>query len=123
MRPEGKSNMQKSERPAERLRRRLERLAAQLGKTGRLLVGTIRPRWISARRGGLKKRLGPYYQWTFKERGKTITVNLSASQVNAFQRAIDEQRHVEKLLAEMRALSRQFLEATTPGVKRRKPQR
>ena len=126
--------MEKSDLSAERLRRRFERLAARLGKTGWVLVGTIRPRWIPARQpsghgtpavpgGAPKKLLGPYYQWTFKERGKTVTVNLSASQVQAFQRAIDEQRKLEKLLAEMRLLSRPFLEATTRGVKRRKTQR
>lgn len=103
----------------ERLRRQLQRLAARLGKTRRVLVGTIRPRRIPARRGASRKLLGPYYQWTFKEAGKTVTVNLSASQVAPFQRAIDQQRRVEELLARMRALSRQLLEATTQGVKRR----
>ena len=97
------------------------RTPEQLGKTGWVLVGTIRPRRIPARRGGSKKLLGPYCQWTFKERGKTVTVNLSASQVKVFQRAIDEQRKVENLLAEMRLLSREFLEGATRGVKRRKP--
>ena len=122
MRREGKSNMEKRDPSAERRRRRFERLAARLGKTGWVLVGTIRPRRILSRRGASKKLLGPYYQWTFKERGKTVTVNLSASQVKAFQGAIDQQRKVEELLAEMRTLSRQLLEATTRGVKRRKPQ-
>ena len=115
--------MEKSALSVQRLRRRLERLAARLGQTRWVLLGTIRPRWIPSRRRGSSKRLGPYYQWTFKERGKTVTVNLSASQVKLFLRAIDEQRKVEGLLAEMRLLSRQFLEATTAGVKRRKPQR
>ena len=105
----------------ERLRRDLQRLARRLGKTRRVLVGTIRPRRIPARRGASRKLLGPYYQWTFKDRGKTVTVNLSASQLKPFQRAIDQQRHVEELLARMRALSREFLEATTRGVKRRQP--
>lgn len=105
----------------ERLRRRIERLAAQLGRPGCVLVGTIRPRWIPARRGKAKGRLGPYYQWTFKDRGKTVTVNLAPAQVKLFQQAIDRQRRAEDLLAEMRALSRQYLEATTHGVKRHKP--
>jgi hypothetical protein len=113
--------MESSDRRVERLRRRVARLATQLGKARCLLVGTIRPRRIPARRGASRKLLGPYYQWTFKDRGKTVTVNLSASQVAPFQRAIDQQRHVEALLAQMRTLSRQFLEATSQGVKRRNP--
>ena len=108
---------------AERLRRRIERLAGRLGSTGCVLVGTIRPRWLARRNGGSKKRLGPYYQWTFKESGKTVTVNLGTRQVRAFQRAIDQQRRADRILAQMRALSRRLLEATTEGVKRRKPKR
>lgn len=106
-----------------RLQRRLARLATELGATRAVLVGTIRPRWLPARRkapGVAERKLGPYYQWTFKEKGKTITINLSAAQVKPFQRAIDAQRKAEAILAEMRVLSRQLLEATTPGVKRRK---
>ena len=106
----------------ERLRRRLRRLAALVGRNEWVLVGTIRPRTIPARRGASGNLLGPYYQWTFKEQGKTVTVNLSAEQVRPFQRAIDRQRRIEATLLEMRRLSRQFLEATTRGVKRRKQQ-
>jgi hypothetical protein len=108
--------------PTEPLRRRFARLAASLGKTGWVLVGTIRPRRIPSRRGGSKTLLGPYYQWTFKDQGKTVTINLSASQVRAFQRAIDQNRRIEQRLAQMRSLSRLFLERTTEGVKRRKTQ-
>ncbi len=105
-----------------RIRNRIRRLARQLGRTGLILVGTIRPRWIAARHGASKRRLGPYYQWTFKEAGKTVTVNLSPSQVKPFQAAIARQRAVERLLEQMRRLSRQWLDATTQGVARRKPQ-
>ena len=105
------------------LRRRFERLTTRLGQTPWVLVGTIRPRRLPARRAGAKPWLGPYYQWTFKERGKTVTVNLSASQAAPFQRAIAANRKVEASLAAMRALSRQFLEATTQGVNRRKAPR
>ena len=113
--------MKQSPADADRLRRRIERLAAQLGRLGCVLVGTIRPRWIPARRGKVKRRLGPYYQWTFKDQGKTVTVNLAPAQVKLFQQAIDRQRRADRLLAEMRALSRQFLEAATQGVKRHNP--
>jgi len=116
---ESKQKMAKKTRP--RLLRRLQRLTGGLGRREWLLQGTIRLRKIiRARRGQGEKTYGPYYQWTFKESGKTVTVNLSAAQLGAFRRAIKRQRQVEKLLAEMRQLSRQFLEATTQGVVRRK---
>jgi len=113
--------MKKADVSPRRLSARISRLAGALAKNRCVLVGTIRPRWIAPRHGASAKRLGPYYQWTFKEAGKTVTVNLSPSQVQLFQRAIDRQRRVEQLLAEMRRLSRLFLEATTQGVTKRKP--
>ena len=120
MRLREESKMRKADASPKRLRARLRRLAGELAKTEWVLIGTIRPRWIGARPGAPGKRLGPYYQWTFKEAGKTVTVNLSRSQAKAFQRAIDRQRMAGDLLAEMRRLSRQYLEATTEGVQRRK---
>lgn len=114
--------MSQTDRSPARIRNRIRRWARQLGKTELLLVGTIRPRWIAARHGASRKRLGPYYQWTFKEAGKTVTVNLSPSQVKPFQAAIDRQRAVERILDQIRRLSRQWLTATTKGVERRKPQ-
>jgi hypothetical protein len=120
MPPRKEGKMKKADASPRRLRVRIVRLAGELAKSRCVLVGTIRPRWIAARHGASGKRLGPYYQWTFKEAGKTVTVNLSPAQVKPFQSAIDRQRKVEQLLAEMRRLSRQLLEATTKGVTRRK---
>jgi len=104
----------------DRLRQRYQRLRTRLAKIGWVLHGTITPRY-DRRVGPGRPPRGPYPQWTFKRAGKTVTVNLSGSQAKVYQKAIDEQRKIEKLLAEMRALSRQYLEATTQGVKRRKP--
>jgi len=115
--------MTDSSAAAERLRRRFRRLAARLGQTGWILLGTIHERRIRARAetGRRSKTYGPYYQWTFKREGRTLTVNLSAAQVNAFRKAIQGQRTVERILEEMRCLSRRFLQATTVGVRKRKP--
>ena len=52
---------------------------------------------------GKIKTYGPYYQWTWKQEGKTVTVNLAAGQRRAFQRAIANQRRLEKTLAALRA--------------------
>ena len=114
---------QKKKRPSpEDVRRRFRRLAEELGRTEWILRGTIRPRRIRARppRRASARQYGPYYQWTFKATGKTVTVNLSAAQYPACQQAIRRQRRIETLLAQMRALSGEYLEATIPGVVRRK---
>ncbi len=112
-----------AESSAQRLRRRFERLAAGLGKSGWILLGTIHERRIPKpdNTAETADTYGPYYQWTFRQKGRTVTVNLSASQARAFRRAIQRQRKLEAILAQMRALSRQYLEATTQGVPKRKP--
>jgi hypothetical protein len=66
-----------------------------------------------------RKKYGPYYQWTFKEIGKTVTVNLSVAQKNAFQEAIANNRVAEESLSKMRILSREIVEYSTSGVRRR----
>ena len=104
-------------------RRRYARLAARLGQTGLLLQGTITRRTVvreAKTAGGKRRKYGPYYQWTWKREGKTTTVNLTAAQAKAYQKAIDNNRKVRQLIGEMRKRSLELLEATTPSVKRRK---
>lgn len=115
--------MREQSSSVQRLQRRFRRLVTRLGKTGWILLGTIHERRICApaQTGRRSKNYGPYYQWTFKREGRTITVNLSASQRKVFAKAIRRERTLEKLLDEMRSISRQFLEATTQGVPKRKP--
>ena len=106
------------------MERRYARLTARLAKLGFVLQGTITARTMvraDPQAPGREKTYGPYYQWTFKRTGKTVTVNLTASQAKTYQRAIDNHRKMEKTLEEMRALSLEILEANTPSVRKRKP--
>jgi uncharacterized iron-regulated protein len=105
------------------IRRRFRQLAATLARTGPILLGTLHERRIPApaKDGRKAKTYGPYYQWTFKREGRTLTVNLSRAQLRPFRQAIQRQRAVEQTLDHLRALSRALLEATTPGVPKRKP--
>ncbi len=108
---------------ADALRRRCQRLSERLGKTGLILQGTITQRKIAREdpyQPGKAKEYGPYFQWTFKEKGKTRTVNLTASQARVYQKAIDNNRKMEEIVQEMRDLSLEFCQATTKGVKKRK---
>jgi hypothetical protein len=107
----------------QRLKKRYARLAARLTQPGLLLQGNITQRTIArpdTQDPEHPKTIGPYYQWTFKRNAKTVTVNLSASQLKPFNKAIDSNRQLEVLLTDMRELSREILEATTKGVQRRK---
>ena len=108
------------------MRRRYARLKARLNRAGFLLQGTITNRTIlrpDPDRPGEKRPYGPYYQWTWKRQGKTVTVNLSPSQAPVYQEAIRNNRALEKTLHEMRVLSLRILEATTTGVKKRRRRR
>ena len=102
---------------------RYQRLKAKLARLGPILVGTITPRVIERedpQQPGVTKTYGPYYQWTFKQEGKTVTQNLTAKQARVYQKAIDNQRKMEQILAEMRTLSLAILEENTEGVIKRK---
>ena len=106
----------------QRLERRHEELARKIAALGPVLMGTITQRKITRDvpdAPGGKKEYGPYYQWTFKRDGKTVTVNLSAQQAKKYQKAIDEHRKLERLLNDLREASLQLLEATTQGVPKR----
>jgi hypothetical protein len=116
--------MKKNELPP-KMRQRYRRLSAKLANMGPILQGTITERVIKRadpERRGRTKAYGPYYQWTWKREGKTVTVNLSPSQAKVYQRAIDRHREVEAIIEEMRQTSLALLEHTTKGVPRRKRQ-
>jgi len=48
---------------------------------------------------------GPYYQWTHKIRGKTVTMRLSEAQARRCTQWIDNHRELKRLLRKMEALS------------------
>jgi hypothetical protein len=99
-----------------------EKLKKELSAVGLIAQGTITPRRItkpdpSDRRK--KKSYGPYYQWTMKIKGRTVTVNLSPSQVREFKKAISTNRKLENTLTRLRELSLQILNGSTVGVPKR----
>ena len=113
----------KKDKAIESMRRRYKRLTARVAKMGLVLQGSIAERVIlqrPARGEGKEKAYGPYYQWTWKRQGKTVTVNLTASQARTFSRAIKNHRKMEEITRQMRELSLKILQATTKGVSKRK---
>ena len=103
--------------------RRHARLVQRLGKVGVVAQGTITKRVIvreDLQQPGKDKRYGPYYQWTWKRQGKTVTVNLTAAQAQVYQKAINEHRKLETLLDEIRRTSLEILGTTTMGATKRK---
>ena len=105
-----------------RLRARYSALTGRLKEPGLILQGTITERSITPL-GDKKRAYGPYYQWTRKICARTVTVNLSYSQVKEYQAAIDNNKRLEKTIKDMRDLSLKICDATTAGVKKRKTRR
>ena len=89
------------------------RLVRQLAGTGWISHGCVQDRGPGAG--------GPCYQWTRKERGKTVSVALSREQYLWMKKAIANWREVQETLRRMEQLSRQILFLTIPGTRRRKP--
>ena len=87
-------------------------LQRQLGQIGYLSQGSVFERGPGQQ--------GSRYVWTRKVKAKTVTVALSEQQYHWLRKAVTNQRHLEKVVAQMQTLSRQVLFETVPGVLRRK---
>ena len=55
------------------------------------------------------KRHGPYYEWTYKARGKTVTVRLAPEATPSFRAATRQYRKLKTILNRLETLSRQAL--------------
>jgi len=96
-----------SARQAAALRARFERC-----RQGLLVLD-----WLTE--GSVSENHPGSWRWTRKVKAKTVTVALSAPQAEAFRQAIANQRRLEELIKEMRALSQSFLLQSIPGPARR----
>lgn len=70
---------EKNAKPIRALEQRRAKLVRQLARLGPVIQGTITQRTIRTsdpESPGTQKEYGPYYQWTWKREGKTVTVNL-----------------------------------------------
>jgi len=97
---------------AQKIQAQFEKLRAQLAQIGWISQGYVQNRGPGAG--------GPCYQWTRKEKGKTVSVALSKEQYESMVQAIKNWRQAEELLNTMQALSRQFIFGTLPDIRRRK---
>jgi hypothetical protein len=106
--------------------KRYDALRKALAALGPILQGSILQRRLKRPLLSLKGKervYGPYYQWTQKREGKTVNVNLGRFRAAAVAKAIRENRRLERFLSQMRLLSLQIVESTTPDVSRRSARR
>ena len=98
-------------RPNAKDRRRQNKIADRLGTAGFALPGTILERSICCKKPGCRctadpPRLhGPYYQWTRKVGGKTVTVRLSLQEATLLEEWIANGRRLDRLIGQMEGVS------------------
>ena len=88
------------------------RLRRQLARTGWISHGYVQDRGHGAG--------GPCYQWSRKERKKTVSVALSEEQYLWMKDAIANWRQAQQTLKRMQQISRMMLFRTVPEPPRRK---
>jgi hypothetical protein len=105
------------------LAKQFNECAREARAEGYILKGSVVRRHLVRGRGEEEKRYGPYYLWTRKEGGKTVTVALDKAQALAIRDAITRLRQLDRQLAKLRALSERILFLVSDGVPRRNRQK
>lgn len=86
---------------------RFEELKAALTQIEYFSKGTVLARMVKCGRPKCpcgvnpEKRHGPYFEWTYKENGKTVNVRLTAEAAPIFQSAAKQYRTLKSTLARL----------------------
>jgi len=103
---------------------RAARIAAELANLGLALPGTLTQRHVRCGKPGCRCHAdppvlhGPYWQWTRKVAGKTITRLVSDEQLDDYRQWLDNDRRLRALVAELEALTLAIADAD-PRARRR----
>lgn len=87
----------------------------QIQQVGYFLKGTVLKRMMKCGQAHCAchrdpaKRHGPYFEWTYKAKGKTVNVKLSPQAAPLYQAATKQHRKLKILLARMERISRSVL--------------
>ncbi len=90
---------------------RAERIAADLASLGLALPGTLIQRHVRCGKPGCRCHAdppvlhGPYWQWTRKAGGKTVTRLVPDDQLDDYRQWLDNHRRLRALVAELEALT------------------
>jgi hypothetical protein len=94
-----------------RYQQEYRQLKQKLAETGFVLQGSLTKRWMRCGKPSCgcqqdpKARHGPYYQWSWKNKGRTASVYLSQQQAELCQEWIANHRQMERVIQRMRNLS------------------
>lgn len=106
--------------------RRYRELAAQLADLGYIAAGSITRRGTRCGTPGCRCHAdppqlhGPYYQWTAKVNGKTITRRLSDEEAELYKQWIGNDRQLRAILTQMRQVAGQATELMMKQAKEQK---
>ena len=99
------------------------RIKARIRDVGFICEGSLTERWMTCRKpncrcsGDPPQLHGPYYQLTWKERGRSVCRNLPPEHARLYQEWIANRRELDSLLKQMKAVSskagRYLLDAAT----------
>ena len=93
-------------------------LAAQLPSIGMIHSGSVTRRYTRCATPGCKCHAdppqphGPYYQWTAKINGKTVTRRISEREAELYQEWIANDRQLRDLIDQMRQIAAKVAELT-----------
>jgi hypothetical protein len=105
--------------PTRRQQARATAIAAELASLGLALPGTLIQRHTRCGKPGCRCHAdppvlhGPYWQWTRKTGGKTITRLVPADQLDDYRQWLDNHRRLRALIAELEALTLDIADAGT----------
>ena len=105
----------RSETTSARYAQHFTELKGELSGLGYFFKGTVLKRMMKcgqdrcACQHDPSKRHGPYFEWTYKAKGKTINKRLRPEEVPLYRAATQQYRKLKSLLARMERLSRAAL--------------
>jgi len=91
--------------------RQYEKVKAEILALGYVLQGSVIERWMECGKAAcqchedVRARHGPYYQWSWKSRGRTVSVYLDKEQAGLCKRWVGNNRRLERILTRIRTLS------------------
>ena len=94
----------------EEYHRRHRELAAQIAEIGFVAAGSVTRRYTRCTSAGCRcnanppTRHGPYWQWTAKVNGKTVTKRLTDREAELYQEWIANDRRIRALLDQIRTV-------------------
>jgi hypothetical protein len=103
--------MRMDEQSLAALEAELARLKAEIASVGLVSPGSVVRRFMPCGKPGCRcqddpPRLhGPYWQWSHKVAGKTVTRRLTPDQARLYQQWIANRRRIDQLLAQMEQVS------------------